>query len=233
MDFSPPTPTAFMVSGFPTPPVFWTSPIFGIQSLSSTIQVSFFQGSSLKFSPTRALLSSPKKNPLKHQRWVHNAPLVPSHSQATKVSSYPQDSLVSYLCGTHKYTTNKGARILIQHLDKLVHHTPLLRKAIILTSANATVSFLYRLHLLSMGAGSLLTIMTVSLGVVACLSETFLRSGVNEKFTQFCVTVEKVNGSCLLPYSPSRRYGDRIASWEEKGEAGTPRDLRHIHEKVE
>ncbi|GFV19324.1 hypothetical protein TNCV_2635751 [Trichonephila clavipes] len=45
-------------------------------------------------------------------------------------------------------------------------------------------------------------------------SETFLRFGVNEKF---CVTVEKTNGSSLLPHPTSRPHGDMIASaWKRK-----------------
>ncbi|GFW36389.1 histone-lysine N-methyltransferase SETMAR [Trichonephila clavipes] len=44
----------------------------------------------------------------------------------------------------------------------------------------------------------------------------FLRSGVNEKFAQFCVTIEKANRSSFLLHSPSRRHGE----WVEKGERG-------------
>ncbi|GFS86106.1 DUF4817 domain-containing protein [Trichonephila clavipes] len=62
----------------------------------------------------------------------------------------------------------KGAGILVQHLDTLVHHTPLFLKAVLLTSAKVTV-FLARLHLLSTGAGFPLTIMTSSLVVGASL----------------------------------------------------------------
>ncbi|GFW74783.1 hypothetical protein TNCV_963581 [Trichonephila clavipes] len=32
---------------------------------------------------------------------------------------------------------------------------------------------------------------------------------VNEKFAQFCITVEKANGSSLLPHPPSNHHGDR------------------------
>ncbi|GFX80634.1 retrovirus-related Pol polyprotein from transposon 17.6 [Trichonephila clavipes] len=89
---------------------------------------------------------------------VHDTPLVPSHFQVTKASPWPWASVVSYSCGTHKYTPGRlepnGARILVQHLDTLVHHTPLFLKASLLTSAEVTVFFLDRLRLLSTGAGT-------------------------------------------------------------------------------
>ncbi|GFW69608.1 transposable element Tcb2 transposase [Trichonephila clavipes] len=52
---------------------------------------------------------------------------------------------------------SNGARILVQHLNTLVHNTPLFLKDILMTSAKATVCFLYRLRLLSMGSGTPLT----------------------------------------------------------------------------
>ncbi|GFV48149.1 hypothetical protein TNCV_3554281 [Trichonephila clavipes] len=49
---------------------------------------------------------------------------------------------------------------------------------------------------------------------------TNLQPTVNQKFAQFCVTVEKANGSSLLPHLSSRRHGDRTANGWKKGERG-------------
>ncbi|GFS66600.1 t-box transcription factor TBX18 [Trichonephila clavipes] len=97
----------------------------------------------------RALLSSPKKTFLNTRADPHHAP---SHWQATK----PALGLPSPIRAEHTNTLlgrlkSNGARILVQHLDTLVHHNPSFLKAILLTSAKATMCFLYRLRLLSMG----------------------------------------------------------------------------------
>ncbi|GFV77559.1 hypothetical protein TNCV_1070881 [Trichonephila clavipes] len=49
-------------------------------------------------------LFSAKKDPFKHQGWVHNMPLVTYHWQATKVCLRPSASLESYSYGTHNHT---------------------------------------------------------------------------------------------------------------------------------
>ncbi|GFY03730.1 hypothetical protein TNCV_3666401 [Trichonephila clavipes] len=61
MDSSPPTTPAFMVSGSPTPQAFRVSPLFLLQSLSSTVQDSFFLSSPQVFSIQGSLLPYPKK----------------------------------------------------------------------------------------------------------------------------------------------------------------------------
>ncbi|GFT81622.1 hypothetical protein TNCV_3674461 [Trichonephila clavipes] len=59
-------------------------------------------------------------------------------------------------------------------------------------------------------------------------SETFLRSGVNEKFAQFYVTVEKANGSSLLTPPSSRRHGDKIASGSKSGSVDTTLRIEEV-----
>ncbi|GFV27302.1 hypothetical protein TNCV_3794971 [Trichonephila clavipes] len=78
------------------------------------------QGRAFSFSPSRAGLSLvSRKNPLKHQGWVHKTPLVPSYWQVTKVSlGLPS----SYLRITHQYTWPKGAITPCPTSDSLVHH---------------------------------------------------------------------------------------------------------------
>ncbi|GFW58204.1 hypothetical protein TNCV_2633781 [Trichonephila clavipes] len=58
-----------------------------------------------------------------------------------------------------------------------------------------------------------------------------LRSRVNEKIAQFCVTGKKRTEVVSPPIPPNRRHGMERARGGKGGE-GTPRDLRHIGEKV-
>ncbi|GFX47204.1 hypothetical protein TNCV_2747801 [Trichonephila clavipes] len=158
-----------MDSSPPTPPAFRVSPLFRLQYLSSTFQVFLISG--LTSSSLHPGLPSrlQKKNLFKHQSGSTPRP-------SSLLIGKPQKSalgLPSPIRAEHTNTIpghlkSKDVKILIQHLDTLVHYTPLFFKAILLTSANATVCFLYRLHLLSMSGDSLLTIMTANLDVGAC-----------------------------------------------------------------
>ncbi|GFX35505.1 hypothetical protein TNCV_103121 [Trichonephila clavipes] len=79
----------------------------------------------------------------------------------------PLASLVLFVRNTQKHSRavwTKSVIILVHHLDT----PPVFYNPILSTPTEATGFFSYRLRLLSMGAGSLFTIMTASLGVGAC-----------------------------------------------------------------
>ncbi|GFT14969.1 hypothetical protein TNCV_4315591 [Trichonephila clavipes] len=155
-----------------------------------------FEPTAAKDSPCRGRRYTLNMSRLKHPSMVrceriYNTPLVPSQRQTTALG------LISVLFVRNTDTLpahleSNGARILVQHLDTLVHHTPLLLKAIFLTSAEVTVFFLDRLRLLSMGSGTPLTIMTASLRVSASPSDSIetLRNVVDRaKLTSFLSTL--------------------------------------------
>ncbi|GFU69399.1 hypothetical protein TNCV_3887171 [Trichonephila clavipes] len=127
---------------------FQSSNITGVHGLSSLLApTSILQRPSLFFPG----FSSAKK-PFKHQEGTYHAP-------RTLSLAYPLSStlgLPSLIRAEHTNTLSdrqesSSARILVQHLDAIVHHTPLFLQAILLTPSETTGFFLDRLRLLSMG----------------------------------------------------------------------------------
>ncbi|GFW59212.1 hypothetical protein TNCV_2781431 [Trichonephila clavipes] len=204
------SPQVLSLQGSPQVPSIQGSPLKFSPSralLSSSLhpglssQVPFIQGSPLKFSPSKALLKfSPSKVLLKFSpskvllkfppsrallKFFPSKTLFPSPKKpllntkggsTTRPSSLligrpqksPSASLVLFVRITQKLS--RAPLFLSNIWTHLSITPPVFYYPILSTLAEVTGFFLYRLRLLSMGAGSLFTIMTASLGVGACSS---------------------------------------------------------------